>query len=291
MALLKNQSGKGYGASIEISGIEELTKTLGQFPSLQNRAFKEAAKKIGVELVAKVKNNLRSATGRPKKIGVRELSAKAREQISNGTFSMREKLSKKESDDIYMADLKKREGEGKSGKPRKKYYQKRQVKISDHALPKKYSNSYFPLTGAIVDDAKTNVYGRTGNLLKSISSKIWSPKAKATRVKGHKWKRAASGIVVLMVGPTRIQGIAYNTWARAFQKTNTFNYAHLVDKGHNKVVFGKKTGGFVPGNNFISGIKDSMELAATVREIAREVLVRHINGPDFRKKTEARKSK
>jgi hypothetical protein len=291
MALLKNQTGKGTGIGIEITGIEELVKTLGEFPSIQNKAFKEAAKIIGKQMESQARSNLQGSLDKPKKISVRELSDKAREQIANGTFTMRAKLDKKEKDEIYYQELKQREREGKPGKPRKKHYKIVPVKVADYALPKKYSNQFFPLTGAIVDNAKTNVYGRTGNLLKSIKFKIWSPKAKGNGKRGKNFRRPASGVVVVLVGPTRIVGMAYNTMAKKFQTTNTFKYAHLVDRGHRKIIMGHKTQGFVPGNKFLSSIAENKSLVSQVNSVAREVLLKHINGPEFAKRSAARRGK
>ena len=255
--LLKNQR-TGRGVSIDLYGIDGLMERLAQYPEKQMAAFREAAKAVGVLVRNQARNNLAAQTGRKRTINVRDMTDKAREDIAKGTIKVQEKLTRQEGIDEQTRILMERQRQGKSGKVKRPTHKVRPVRIA----------KFISAAG------NAQVYGSTGNLKKSIQYKLWSPKAKAIKI-GKKFKRQASGIVKLMVGPTRIQGAAYNEFAGRMQKFNTFNYYHLVEKGHRKVVMGKRLRGRVPAYPFLEPAAKSMRMRASA--MARSILARHLS--------------
>ena len=99
-------------------------------------------------------------------------------------------------------------------------------------------------------------------------------------MKGHKWKRSSSGKVYLIVGPTRVTTAAYNEMAGKIQKVNTLRYAHLVEKGHRKVVMGRKYPGRVEANPFMSSGFAKVRMLASAK--ARQILTRHLSAARLR---------
>lgn len=263
MSLLKRQFKGSSGMVVSLDGLDDLIKQLEKFSDKKMKAFREAAKAAGKIIQKSMRSEIEERIGGKRNISVQEMTDKAREQVANGTISVRRLRTKAEKlgplTDQELIWLRERQ---KSGKPvrgiRRQKTIREDVKISNFVSKR----------------GTMGVYGRTGSLKKSINYKVWSPKKKAVRVKGHKWKRSSSGIVRLIVGPTRVVTAAYNEMAGEVQKVNTLRYAHLVEKGHNKVVMGHKMQGKVPAYPFmLSGFSKVRGIASAK---AREILVRHI---------------
>jgi len=269
MAVLKRQVTGSRGAYIQLYGLDQLIERLGEYADVQMKAFREAAKAAGKILQASMRSELDAITGAKKNVNVRDMTDYAREQVASGTISIRRLRTKAEKmgplTDQELIWLKERQ---KSGKPvrgiRRQKTIKEDVKISNF----------------VSKSGTMGVYGRTGSLKKSINYKIWSPKGKKIRVKGNKWKSTSSGVVYLIVGPTRVVTAAYNEMAGEVQKVNTFNYAHLVEKGHRKVVMGHKMAGRVPGYPFMARAVSKSRMLASAK--ARQILTRHLSAARLR---------
>jgi len=258
MALIKRQVTGSRGIIIQLVGLDDIIKKLGQYEDMQMAAFREAAKDAGKIIQASMRAELEKNTGAKRVTSVSAMSDRAREQIANGTISVRDKIKKGAALTEYELDYRrKRAQQGKPYKGRLKYIIK-ENKISNY----------------VSNRGTMGTYGNTGSLKKSINYKLWSPTAKAVRVKGRKFKRVSSGIVYLIVGPTRVQTAAYNEMAGEIQKVNTFSYAHLVEKGHRKVVMGRKYPGTVPAYPFMSTGFAKVRMLASAR--AKNVLKRHL---------------
>lgn len=254
MALLKRQVWGQQGLVCELTGLDPLIEKLGQYADRQMKGFREAAKAAGKIIQAGMRAEVEANTGKSKTINVNQMSDYAREQVANGTVSIRrlrtkaEKLGPLTQAELEWANQRQKQGKAISfAKLRRQKTIREDVKVANFVSKR----------GAM------GVYGKTGSLKKSINYKIWSPKAKAVRAGGRKWKRSSSGIVYLIVGPTRIQTAAYNELAGKVQPVNTLKYAHLVEKGHRKVVFGHKYPGRVPAYPFMSkGFQKTRMLAS-----------------------------
>lgn len=262
MALLKRQVTGSRGITIQLVGLDDIIKKLGQYEDMQMAAFREAAKEAGKIIQASMRAELEKNTGAKRNVNIRDMTDKAREQIANGTISIRRLRTKAEKagplTEMELHWLRERQKQGKSGKIRRQKTIKDSVAISKYVSPA----------------GRMGAYGNTGSLKKSINYKLWSPTAKAVRVKGRKFKRVSSGIVYLIVGPTRVQTAAYNEMAGEIQKVNTFNYAHLVERGHKMVVMGRKYPGRVPAYPFMGPGFMKVRMLASAR--AKNVLKRHL---------------
>ena len=265
MALLKRQVTGSRGVTIQLVGLDDIIKKLGQYEDMQMAAFREAAKEAGKIIQASMRAELEKNTGAKRNVNVKDMTDKAREQVANGTIDVRRLRTKAEKNGpLTEQELEWLRDRQKQGKPVTGIRPRRQKTIAEDVK----------LSSFVSKRGQMGVYGRSGSLKKSINFKIWSPKAKATRVKGHKWKRSSSGKVYLIVGPTRVTTAAYNEMAGKIQKVNTFNYAHLVERGHKKVVIGRKYPGMVPAYPFMRPGFAKVRMLASAR--ARNVLKRHL---------------
>jgi hypothetical protein len=246
----------GYGFRMELGGIPELVKKFKAFPKQQTGAFKKAAKACAKIMLSATRANIKQRVGKPKHVDYLITDA-AREQIKNGTISMKTLKSKADMQNEQIQLLKQREKEGKSGKVKVEKYKTEQVKIS-----------------TLVEKTKGVLeYGKTGSLAKSIVSKVGSRKPKKQFVKGKngkgKFKSVASRQVYAMVGPKHLPGVAYNPWIGRMAKVDPYNYAHLVELGHRLKIRGKDTGRMVKPYPFLRPAFNSVKsrLEATAKSI------------------------
>lgn len=265
MALLKRQVTGSRGVTIQLVGLDDIIKKLGQYEDMQMAAFREAAKEAGKIIQASMRAELEKNTGAKRNVNVKDMTDKAREQVANGTIDVRRLRTKAEKNgpltEMELHWARERQKQGKSGKI------KRQKTVKESVAISKYVSS----------SGRMGAYGNTGSLKKSINYRIWSPKAKKIKVKingKNKWKSNSSGIVYLIAGPTKVVTAAYNEMAGEIQKVNTFNYAHLVERGHKKVVMGRKYPGMVPAYPFMRPGFAKVRMLASAR--ARNVLKRHL---------------
>jgi hypothetical protein len=165
----------GYGFRMEPGGIPELVKKFKAYPKQQTTVFKKAAKACAKIMLSatRLPTSNNGSVGQNMWIYPRITDA-AREQIKNGTISMKALKSKAEMQDEQIQLLKQREKEGKSGKVKVgKYNKTEQVKISSTGRRK---------TKGVLE------YGKTGSLVKSIVSKVGTRKPKKQFVKGKNGK-------------------------------------------------------------------------------------------------------
>ena len=266
MALLKRQFKGSSGMVVSLDGLDALVAKLEQFSRIKMKAFREAATAAGKIIRAAMRAEIDAKTGGKRTISVQEMSDKAREQVANGSVNIRRLRTKAEKEGpLTEQELEWLRDRQKQGKPVTSIRPRRQKTIAEDVK----------LSSFVSKRGTMGVYGRTGSLKKSINYKIWSPKAKATQVKGHKFKRTSSGIVRLIVGPAKILTAAYNEMAGEVQKVNTLRTAHLVEKGHQKVVMGHRTQGRVPAYPFMAPGFAKVRGQASAK--ARQILIRYIS--------------
>lgn len=247
----------GYGFRMQLDGVDELVKAFKAFPKQQTKAYIKAAKACAKIMVAATKANIKQRLGKPKKVDLNHITDKAREQIATGNITVKQLKTKQEMQDEQSKLLKQREKEGKSGKVKVRKYKQTQVSIA--SLVEKNKGVF--------------EYGKTGSLLKSITSRVAAKKPKKMRVIGKngksKWRSVASKVVYAIVGPKSLPGVAYNPWVGRMAKVDPINYAHLVELGHKLKIRGKDTGRMVKPYPFLrpafASIKGRLE--ATAKQI------------------------
>lgn len=252
----------GYGFRMQLDGVDELVKAFKAFPKQQTKAYIKAAKACAKIMVAATKANIKQRLGKPKKVDLTQITDKAREQIATGSISVKQLKTKQEMQDEQIQLLKQREKEGKSGKVKVRKYKQTQVSIA--SLVEKNKGVY--------------EYGKTGSLLRSITSRVAAKKPKKMRVIGKngksKWRTVASKVVYAIVGPKSLPGVAYNPWVGRMAKVDPINYAHLVEMGHKLKIRGKDTGRMVKPYPFLrpawASVKGRVE--ATAKQILQKEL-------------------
>lgn len=252
----------GYGFRMQLDGVDDLVKAFKAFPKLQTKAYTKAAKACAKIMVAATKANIKQRLGKAQKVDMSHLTDKAREQIATGSITVKKLKTKQEMQDEQIRLLKQREKEGKSGKVKVGKYKPEQVSIA-----------------SLVEKTKgPMLYGKTGSLLKSITSRVAARKPKKMRVIGKngksKWKTVASKVVYAIVGPKSLPGVAYNPWVGRMAKVDPINYAHLVEMGHKLKIRGKDTGRMVKPYPFLRPAWNSVK--SRVESTARNILKKEL---------------
>lgn len=253
----------GYGFRMQLDGVDELVKGFKAYPKLQTKVYMKAAKECAKIMVSATKANIKARLGKPKFVDYL-ITDRAREQIASGSITVKKLKTKAEMQDEQIQLLKQREKEGKSGKVKVGKYKQEAVSIS-----------------SLIEKTKGALeYGKTGSLLKSITSRVAARKPKKMRVIGKngksKWKTVSSKVVYAIVGPKSLPGVAYNPWIGRMAKVDPINYAHLVEMGHKLKIRGKDTGRMVKPYPFLHPAWNSVKsrVEATAKNILKKELSR-----------------